>query len=319
MSCLQQASEQAGDQAAAAKSAGCGRSVIVTGAGKGLGAAFASAWASRGARVLVNNRHLGTGRASAEVLAQRLRAEGCEAVADLHAVDAPGAAAAIIEAALEAFGRLDVLILNAGISGAAAKVINLDDAIIRSVMEINFHANTALVRAALPHLLDAPHARILFVSSTAGLHGVRGRAAYAASKGALNAYALSLAAELRSARVGVNVLMPYAATAMTAAEAAVSDPRLATDQASPAALWLTSAACAETGGIWIAGAGWFRRAQALESIGLGNPAASPEWCAENAAAISDMAGARSYPDAEAAFADLYRSAAMGDKSRGAES
>ncbi len=317
MSCLQQASEQTGDRETA-KPAGYRRSVIVTGAGKGLGAAFACAWASRGARVLVNNRHLGTGHASAEVLAQRLRGEGGEAVADLHAVDAPGAAAAIVEAALEAFGRLDVLILNAGITGAAAKVIDLDDAIIRSVMEINFHANTALVRAALPHLLDAPQPRILFVSSTAGLHGVRGRSAYAASKGALNAYALSLAAELRRARVGVNVLMPYAATAMTASESTVADPRLASDQAAPAALWLTSDACTETGGIWIAGAGWFRRAQALESIGLGNPAATPEWCAENAKAISDMAGAHSYPDAEAAFADLYASATISSKPRGSE-
>lgn len=317
MSRLQQASKQTSHRDGA-QSADYGRSVVVTGAGKGLGAAFACAWAGRGARVLINNRHLGTGDASAEVLAQRLRGEGGEAVADLHAVDAPGAAAAIVEAALEAFGRLDVLILNAGISGAAAKVIDLDESIIRSVMEINFHANTALVRAALPNLLEAPHPRILFVSSTAGLHGVRGRAAYAASKGALNAYALSLAAELRFARVGVNLLMPYAATAMTASEAAVFDRRLASDQAAPAAIWLTSAACAETGGIWIAGAGWFRRAQALESIGLGNPAATPEWCAENTEAISDMAGARSYPDAEAAFANLYASATISSRPRGSE-
>lgn len=289
-----------------------GRSVVVTGAGKGLGAAFATAWAHRHARVLVNNRHLGTGNASAEILAQRLRGEGAEAVADLHAVDAPGAAKAIVDAALDAFGRLDVLILNAGISGAAAKIIDLDDAVIRSVMETNFHANTAIVRAALPHLLEAPDPRILFVSSTAGLHGVRGRAAYAASKGALNAYALSLAAELRRASVGVNVLMPYAATAMTVAETAASDPRLAPELAAAAAVWLTSTACGETGGIWIAGAGWFRRAQALESIGLGNPAATPEWYAANAEAVSDMTMARGYPDAETAFADLYSCAVVGN-------
>ena len=315
---LRSASEQTGD-CEAVQSADYGRSVIVTGAGKGLGAAFASAWAHRGARVVINNRHLAAGTASAELLAESLRSQGADVVADLQAVETPGAADAIIGAALAAFGRLDALILNAGISGAAAKVGELDDAVIRSVMEINFHANTALVRAALPHLLETPDPRILFISSTAGLHGVRGRAAYAASKGALNAYALSLAAELRRTRVGVNVLMPYAATAMTASEPAGSDPRLASEQAAPAAVWLTSAACAETGGIWIAGAGWFRRAQALESIGLENPAATPEWCAESAAAISDMAGARSYPDAEAAFADLHRSAAIGDESRGAKS
>ncbi len=312
MSHLRPASEPIGVRDIA-RSADFGRSVIVTGAGKGLGAAFASAWASRGARVIVNNRHLGAGEPSAEVLAQALRSQGADVVADLHSVDAPGAAETIVGAALAAFGRLDVLILNAGINGAAAKVIDLDDSIIRSVMETNFHANTALVRAALPRLLEAPHPRILFVSSTAGLHGLRGRAAYAASKGALNGYALSLAAELRRAKVGVNVLMPYAATAMTAGETAVADPLLASMNAAPAAIWLTSSACTETGGIWIAGAGWFRRAKALESIGLGNVDATPEWCAQNDHAISDMTGARSYSDAEAAFADLYASATIGLK------
>lgn len=285
-----------------------GRCVVVTGAGKGLGAAFATAWAHRGARVLVNNRHLGPRVASAEVLAQHLRSEGADAVADLHAVDAPGAGAAIVDAALAVFGRLDVLILNAGITGPAAKIADLDDDVIRSVMETNFHANTTIVRAALPYLKEAPHPRILFVSSTAGLHGVRGRASYAASKGALNAYALTLAVELRRAGVGVNILMPYAATAMTATEAAAPDPRLAPELAASAAIWLTSSACTETGGIWIAGAGWFRRARALESIGLGNLTPTPEWCAANAEAISDMALARGYSDAEAAFADFYAGA-----------
>ena len=173
---------------AAEQTADAGRVILVTGAGKGLGAAFATVWARRGAKVIVNNRHGGDVESSAETLAASLRAEGHDAIADLHAVDTPGAAQAIVDAALAAHGRLDALILNAGIAGPAAKIPGLTEAALREVMEINFFANVRLVDAALPHIAAAPAGRILLVSSTAGLHGVRGRSAYAASKGALIAW-----------------------------------------------------------------------------------------------------------------------------------
>lgn len=208
-----------------------------------------------------------------------LRDEGHDAIADLHAVDAPGTADEIVSSAITAFGRLDAIILNAGITGPAAKIPDLDDAAIRDVMEINFHANTALVRAALPYILASPNGRILFVSSSAGLHGVRGRSAYAASKGALNAYALTLAEEQRRRGIGVNVLLPYAATGMTTGPDNAPDPSLAPDLAAAAAIWLTSAACRETGAMWVAGGGQFRRAQAMESLGGGTANPTPEWLA----------------------------------------
>ena len=287
------------------------RVVVVTGAGKGLGAAFATAAAQRGDRVIVNNRDR-DGTASAEALARTLRDTGGDAVADLHAVDLPGAADAIVAAALSAFGGIDALILNAGIAGPAAKIPDLSEATLHGVMAINFFANAALVRAALPHLAQSPAGRILFVSSTGGLYGVRGRAAYAASKGAINGYALSLADEQRRAGIGVNILCPYAATAMTAATGVAPDPRLAPAGAAPAAMWLTSAACRETGTIWIAGGGHVRRAQAMEAPSGGGADATPEWLADNAAVLSDMAGARGFSGGEAAFADFYRDLASPD-------
>ncbi|MBC7504367.1 MAG: SDR family NAD(P)-dependent oxidoreductase [Sandarakinorhabdus sp.] len=279
-----------------------GRVVLITGAGKGLGAAFASAWARRGARVIVNNRHGGAGEPSADALARRLRAEGGDAVADRTAVDAPGAAAQIIAAVTAQHGRLDALILNAGIAGPAMKIPAMDEAALHAVMAINFFANAELVRAALPLIAAAPAGRILFVSSTGGLYGVRGRAAYAASKGAVNGYALSLADEQRRAGTGVNILCPYAATAMTAASTD-PDPRLTPDAAAAAAVWLTSSACRVTGQIWVAGAGRVRRAMAMESQSLGTDV-TPEWLAANAA-DAGMTGASGFPGGEAAFADFY--------------
>ena len=288
------------------------RVILVTGAGKGLGAAFAAAWARRGAKVIVNNRHGGSGEPSAESLAASLSREGHDAIADLHAVDAPGAAQAMVDAAINNYGRLDALILNAGIAGPAAKIPGLPEAALREVMEINFFANARLVDAALPYVATAPAGRILLVSSTAGLHGVRGRSAYAASKGALIAWGLSLADEQRPSTrsqderkgVGVNILCPYAATAMT--QGLTADARLVPEGAAAGAIWLTSAACAATGEIWVTGGGHFRRAQAMESRGGGDAAATPEWFAANAAALSDMTGARGYTDGTAAFADFYR-------------
>ena len=276
-----------------------GRVVVITGAGKGLGAAFARGWAARGARVVVNNRQLGVGLASAKLLAATLRAEGAEAVADCHAVDVPGAAAAIVAAAIAAFGRIDVLILNAGIAGPAAKIPELPAAALAEVMAINFFANAALVDAALPHLAAAPAGRILFVSSTGGLYGVRGRSAYAASKGAVTGYALSLAAEQSRAGVGVNVLCPYAATAMTAATGVTADPRLAPDGAAAAAVWLTSSACGATGEIWVTGGGRARRA--LTAEGAMADAATPEVLA----AAPPQPPPGGFAHGEAAFADFH--------------
>jgi short-subunit dehydrogenase involved in D-alanine esterification of teichoic acids len=158
-----------------------------------------------------------------------------------------------------------------------------------------------LAQAALPHLLAADAGRLVFVSSTAGLHGVRGRSAYAASKGALNAFALFLADEAKRTRLRVNILCPYAATAMTAEKGVSPDPRLAPDRVAQGAAWLASADCTLNGEIIVGGGGHYRRARALESVG----GAAPDNPAAAWPTIADMANAREYPGAQAAFADHY--------------
>lgn len=277
------------------------RAALVTGAGKGLGAAFARALAGDGLAVMVNNRQReGAENSAGSVVAEIVAAAGV-AMADRHDVTAPGAAAAMVGAAVAAFGGLDVLVLNAGITGPIAKVGALDEATLRSVMETNFFANAALVDAALPHLRERAKAgsgaRIVFVSSTAGLHGLKGRPAYAASKGALNGYALSLADELRRDGIGVNVLMPYAATPMTAGTADDVATLLSPEACCPALLWLARADCAATGEILVAGGGRFRRAAAMEGRSAGTMSELP-----------DFEGARRFKGAEAAFADLLAQA-----------
>lgn len=288
-----------------------GRVVIVTGAGKGLGAAFARGWAARGARLVINNRARAGEPSSAEALAAEIRAGGGEAVADLGAVDAPGAAEALIATALDAYGRIDALILNAGISGPVARIASGEPSDLRAVMEINFFANAALAEAALPHLLTAEAGRLLFVSSAAGLHGLRGRSPYASSKGAVNAYALSLAHEIARTPLRVNIICPYAATAMTGGVGGDADPLMAPENAAPMAVWLTSAECDLTGQIFLAGGRHFRRARAMEGAGASAPDTDPGWIGDHIDALAGMGGAREFIGAEAAFADFYADARRG--------
>lgn len=283
------------------------RAAIVTGAGNGLGAAFATALARAGTAVLVNNRHRGDGEPSACALADRLRSEGHTAVADLHAVDAAGAAAAIVGAALEAFGRLDAIVLNAGVNGAAGKIGTATANDMREVLDINLFGNAELVAAALPHLTASPAGRIVFVSSTAGLHGLRGRAAYAASKGALTAYGLTLADEQRRTGVGVNIVMPYGATKMTGGSAGDALDAFPPERVAPLIDWLCSEECSETGEMWIAGGGRWRRAYMIETRG------GRSLDDEGRTRIADRADARTYAGGEAAFADMMTDVAADDR------
>lgn len=280
------------------------RVAIVTGAGNGLGAAFAEAVAAKGAAVVVNNRRHTNRPFSAQATADAIIAAGGQAITDDHAVDASDGPARIIATATDAWGRLDALILNAGISGPAVKV-GAGDTDLKQVMAINFFANVALIEAALPALLASPAGRIVFVSSTGGLHGVRGRSAYAASKGAVNGYALSLAEELKRTNIRVNLIAPYAATNMTARPDRPPDPRMAPSGAAAMCAYLASERCDRTGEIWVAGSGHIRAARAMESATAPfDPKYSDGAALDRLAAMPEP---RFYPGGEVAFADFYRS------------
>jgi len=285
-----------------------GRVILITGAGQGLGRAFAEAWSARGARVVVNDRAPPEGEGSAAATVAALRAAGGGAVADTTDICDPGAGAALLACALAAYGRLDGVILNAGVSGPSGRVEDQADAAFREVMAVNFFANVALAQALLPQLKAAPAGRLLMVSSSAGLYGLHGRAPYAASKAALAAFALTLAKENRRHGLGVNVLTPYAATPMTPpAERAQMSGVLEPTDVAPLAVYLTSTAFDRTGEIWTAGGGLVRRAQMMEGRGDApepHTPLTPEWIQARREALGSMTDATGFADAGAAFSDL---------------
>jgi NAD(P)-dependent dehydrogenase (short-subunit alcohol dehydrogenase family) len=244
------------------------RVAIVTGAGIGLGRAYARRLAADGLRVIVNNRRRevdATGRGSADCVVDEILAAGGEAVANHEDVCAAGAGERMVEQAMATWGRLDVLVNNAGVDQHAAfHKIDLES--FRRIFDVNFFGTLDVTHAAWRHMREAGHGRVLVSTSSAGLHGLHGLSAYAASKAALIGLARSLAAEGAARDLFCNAIAPYAATRMTAAHAHDADAlaSMAPEHVAPLVSMLVSEHCRVNGQVLVAGRGWARRSATVE-------------------------------------------------------
>lgn len=295
-----------------------GRVAVVTGAGHGLGRAYALHLASRGAKVVVNNRRHDTdapGQTSAERTAADIRASGGEAVTNFEDVRNPLSGERMVAQALDTWGRLDALVNNAGVD-QHAPLHKLTVAQFMDVFEPNFHGTLYATHAAYARMREAGYGRIVVSASSAGLHGLHGLSAYAASKAALIAFARSIAQEGGRRGVFTNVIAPYATTKMTAAHtpaevAATLGPELV----APLVGYLASEACTLNGRTIVCGKGGFRRATTVEGPLVAyssRDAVTPEAIAADLARLDAPMPAdgefREFPDALAAFDDFFRSA-----------
>lgn len=197
-----------------------GRTAIVTGAGgnPSLGRAHALLLASRGANVVVND--IGVlpaaldypGVASAEAVAEEIRAAGGKAVADTNSVADADGAGALVERALSAFGSVDVLVNNAGI----CRVVSFEDmtaADFRQVVDVNFYGTVNVCRAAWPHMKRNGYGRIVNTSS-GSMTGLPWQTAYAAAKGAVFSFTRALASDGQEFGIKANSIVPGALTRM---------------------------------------------------------------------------------------------------------
>jgi NAD(P)-dependent dehydrogenase (short-subunit alcohol dehydrogenase family) len=273
-----------------------GRVAIVTGAGGGLGRAHALALAARGTRVVVNDlggARDGTGGSlnAAERVVEEIRAAGGTAIANGASVTDPAAVEAMVAAAMAEWGRVDILINNAGIlrDKTFAKM-TLDD--FRAVIDVHLMGAVICTKAVWEIMRAQNYGRIVMTSSASGLFGNFGQSNYGAAKMALVGLMQVLSLEGAKNNIRVNCLAPTAATRMT--EDILPQPVLdmmRPEAVSPGVLALV-AEDAPSRAILCAGAGSFERAHITLTmggfVGLGDDA--PERVAAQFDEISDRSG-----------------------------
>ncbi len=287
------------------------RVAIVTGAGTGLGRAYALRLAADGLRVVVNNRRRevdAAGRGSADHVVAEIVATGGEAVANYDDVCAEGAGTRMLQLALATWGRLDALVNNAGVD-QHAPFHRIDLADFRRIFEINFFGTVEVTQPIWRHMREAGHGRVVVSTSAAGLHGLHGLSAYAASKAALIGFARSLAAEGAARDLFCNAVAPFAATRMTAAHAQQGDgsDALTPELVAPLVSMLVGPHCSINGQVLVAGGGWARRSTAVECEPLVRiaPAPATDASAQLQGAPLQVAGScRDFRDALESYDDF---------------
>ncbi len=274
-----------------------GQVAIVTGAGGGLGRSHALELARRGAKVVVNDlggAMDGTGGSSdaAEKVVSEIKAAGGEAISNGGSVSDRDGAKSMVDDAMSAWGRVDVLINNAGIlRDKSFSKIELDD--FQIVVDVHLMGAVYCTHAVWPIMREQNYGRILMTTSPTGLYGNFGQTNYGAAKLAQVGFMNSLKIEGAKNNVHTNTIAPIAATRMT--ESLIPEEvqaKLAPESVTPAALFLVSED-APNGVIMQAEGGRFSMASIVENTGaqLGVDA-TPEDIASNFDMISDLDGAK---------------------------
>jgi NAD(P)-dependent dehydrogenase (short-subunit alcohol dehydrogenase family) len=258
------------------------RVAVVTGGGRGLGRAYALLLAARGAKVVVNDVDDGP----AHDVAAEIVAAGGEAIANVESVTTPAGGKAIVGAALDHFGRIDVLVHNAGnVRRASLRDISYED--FDAVLDVHLRGAFHVVRPAFPLMCDAGYGRIVLTSSIGGLYGNHEVANYAVAKAGV--IGLSNVAAIEGASHGVrsNVIVPAAVTRMAEGIDTSAYPPMGPDLVAPAVAWLAHESCSVTGEKLIALAGRVASAVVAETPGIYRPSWSIEDVAANIDAIRD--------------------------------
>lgn len=287
-----------------------GRVAVITGAGRGLGAAYARLLASRGAKVVVNDPGVsmagdGNDIGPAQQVVQEIISAGGMAVANTDSVATPEGGEAIIKAALDHFGRIDIVIHNAGIvRRAALKEMSCAD--FESVLDVHLRGGFHVVRAAFPYMCEAGYGRIVLTGSINGLYGNRGVVNYSAAKAGL--IGLSNVAAIEGEEYGVksNVILPGAVTRMAEGLDTSKYPPMDPELVAPAVAWMAHESCTITGEMLIAIAGRIARAYAAETQGVYQPAWTVEQVAEQMGAIRNTENPLIFAPAPSGHVDHLR-------------
>jgi len=285
-----------------------GRVAIVTGAGRGVGRCHALLFASRGARVVVADlggalEGGGSSAEPAETVVKEIEALGGDAVACHASVAEEAGAASIVQAALDAYGRVDVLVNNAGIADPESFE---DESLekFRRMVDVHYLGTAYVTKAAWGHMTTAGYGRIVNTTSEAALGFVPKAGSYAGAKGGVLGLTRALALEGRRHGVRVNAVMPRAQTRLSAPAVMAktydvpeslfdsgSMDQYAPELVSPAVVFLAHESCELNGEVLISGGGQVMRMAFVCNEGITDEKMTPEIVAENLGKIMDLSGA----------------------------
>lgn len=286
---------------------------VITGAGGGLGRQYAVLLASRGARVVVNDTGgsvTGTGSdaQAANAVAEEIRGQGGEAVADMHSVTSPQGGEAIIDTALRTWGRVDILINNAGIVGDAP-FEDMTPERFEPLLDVHLRGAFHVTRPAWRAMRAQRYGRVLNTCSAAGILGAERMSNYGAAKTGLLGLTRVLAAEGAERGIKVNAIAPIAHTRMLGQSLAAAgrrdDPaeqavleglvgrylqKLDPARVAPVAAFLTHRDCPVSGEVYTVGAGHVARFFVGRTRGFYDPLLSIEKVRDHLDEIRDEAG-----------------------------
>jgi NAD(P)-dependent dehydrogenase (short-subunit alcohol dehydrogenase family) len=274
-----------------------GRVAIVTGAGRGVGRATAILLASRGASVVVNDlpgdASASSARSAADDVVAEIVAAGGRAVANYASVSSESGPREIVKAALDAFGRIDALVNNAGNERSVAfQDCTLED--LRSPMEVHYFGTAGVTLAAWPHLVASGAGRVVNTTSDATF-GMVTRVGYSAAKAAIMAFTRSLALEAAAHGIKVNSIAPRAYTRMAAesnvpeATKAYMKANLAPEHVASLTGLLAHESCPVSGKAFAVGGGAAYEIGMTLNAGFKSIEFTPETILANIATLTDRA------------------------------
>ncbi len=270
------------------------RVAIITGAGGGLGRSHALELARRGARILVNDLGgsldgSGGSASAAQKVVDEIVALGGQAAANHDSVATPEGGQAIVQAAIDAFGRVDVLVNNAGILRDKA-FHKMDATMIDLVIDVHLKGACYVSQPAFRLMREQGYGRIINTTSASGMFGNFGQANYGAAKAGLAGLTRVLALEGAGHGIRVNAIAPIAATRMTEGILGELASRVSPETVSPLVAYLAHEDCTVSGSVYSVAGGRIARIYVAETDGVVFPAVTAEAIRDHLVAIEESAG-----------------------------
>jgi NAD(P)-dependent dehydrogenase (short-subunit alcohol dehydrogenase family) len=286
------------------------RVAVITGAGRGLGRAYALLLASRGAKVVVNDlgsdmQGGGVNGGPAQEVVREIKAAGGEAVASAESVATAAGGKAIIDAALDQYGRIDILIHNAGnVRRGSLKELSYED--FDAVLDVHLRGAFHVVRPAFPRMCAAGYGRVVLTSSIGGLYGNHLVANYSTAKAGMLGLTNVIALEGAAEGVKANAIIPAAVTRMAEGLDTSQYPPMDPELVAPVVGYLAHERCALSGEMLISIAGRVARAYTVETQGVYQPSWTIEEVDERLPAIRSQDSTWTFPVVPTGFVDHLR-------------